>query len=177
MTLFSPKKCCWNKISLGHIDFHNVSVVGSRLTHLLPHLLTFPLHVQWDVQRSEPDCWLCFSVVNHVTTLRIQAYILTCVEIPHNFHRIRMASHWLICLKGLNCSVASGRCCISAIVGCNVCSSTLIYFLSHRVDSEALSVRKENIGCALAWVTKTRRSESKHPFYPVGELTRICTGH
>ncbi len=52
-----------------------------------------------------------------------------------------------------------------------------IYSLSHCVASETFSGRNKSIDCALAWFIKARDSESDHPFYLVGRLSRICTGH
>ncbi len=39
------------------------------------------------------------------------------------------------------------------------------------------SGRNQSIGCALAWVTTARDSESEYPFYPVVQLSRICAGN
>ncbi len=48
---------------------------------------------------------------------------------------------------------------------------------SHCVDSEEFSGRNQSIGCAIAWVTIARDSESNYPFYPVGQFRRICSGY
>ncbi len=45
------------------------------------------------------------------------------------------------------------------------------------MDSETFSVRNWGVGCALAWVTIARDSESDYPFYPVGQFRRIRAGH
>ncbi len=39
------------------------------------------------------------------------------------------------------------------------------------------SGRNKSIGCAVAWVTKARDSESGYPFYPVVQFCRIRAGH
>ncbi len=44
------------------------------------------------------------------------------------------------------------------------------------MDSEAFSVRNQGVGCALAWVTIARDSESDYPFYPVVQFRRIRAG-
>ncbi len=36
-----------------------------------------------------------------------------------------------------------------------------------------LSVRNQGVGCALAWVTVARDSESDYPFYPVVQFRRV----
>ncbi len=43
--------------------------------------------------------------------------------------------------------------------------------------SEVFSCRNQSIGCAVAWVTIARDSESDYPFYPVVQLRRIRAGH
>ncbi len=53
----------------------------------------------------------------------------------------------------------------------------LIYSLSHCVGSEVFSGRNQSIGCAVAWVTIARDSESEYPFYLVGQFCRIWAGH
>ncbi len=45
------------------------------------------------------------------------------------------------------------------------------------MDSETIIVRNRGVGCALAWVTKARDSESDYPFYPVEQFRRIRAGH
>ncbi len=45
------------------------------------------------------------------------------------------------------------------------------------MDSEKPSGRNQSIGCALAWVTIVRDSESDYAFNPVGQVRRICAGH
>ncbi len=37
--------------------------------------------------------------------------------------------------------------------------------------------RNQSIGCAVAWDTIARDSESNYPFYLVGQFHRICAGH
>ncbi len=39
------------------------------------------------------------------------------------------------------------------------------------------NVRNQGVGCALAWVTIARDSESDYPFYPVVQFRRIRAGH
>ncbi len=39
------------------------------------------------------------------------------------------------------------------------------------------SVRNQGVGCALAWVTIARDSESDYPFYPVVQFRRVRAGH
>ncbi len=39
------------------------------------------------------------------------------------------------------------------------------------------SGRNQSIGCAVAWVTKTRDSEYEYPFYLLGQFCRIWAGH
>ncbi len=53
----------------------------------------------------------------------------------------------------------------------------LIYPLSHCVDSEVFSGQNQSIGCAVAWVTIARGSETEYPFYLVGRFCRIWEGH
>ncbi len=43
--------------------------------------------------------------------------------------------------------------------------------------SEVFSGRNQTIGCAVAWVTIARDSESDYPFYPVLQFRRIRAGH
>ncbi len=38
-------------------------------------------------------------------------------------------------------------------------------------------MRNQSVGCALAWVTVARDSESGYPFYTMGRFRRICVGH
>ncbi len=45
------------------------------------------------------------------------------------------------------------------------------------MDSEKSSGRNQSIGCALAWVTIARDSESAYSFNPVGQFRRICARH
>ncbi len=45
------------------------------------------------------------------------------------------------------------------------------------MDSETLSVQNQGVGCALAWVTIARDSESDYPFYPVVQFRRIRAEH
>ncbi len=45
------------------------------------------------------------------------------------------------------------------------------------MDSETFSVRNQGVGCALAWVTIARGSESDYQFYPVVRFRRIRAGH
>ncbi len=45
------------------------------------------------------------------------------------------------------------------------------------MDSETFSVRNQGAGCALAWVTIARDSESDYPFYPVVRFRKIRGGH
>ncbi len=40
-----------------------------------------------------------------------------------------------------------------------------------------LSGRNKSIGCAAAWVTVARVSESEYPFHPVGQFYRVRAGH
>ncbi len=43
------------------------------------------------------------------------------------------------------------------------------------MDSEKFSGRNQSIGCALAWVTIARDSESAYPFNPVGRFPQdLC---
>ncbi len=42
------------------------------------------------------------------------------------------------------------------------------------MDSEKSSGQNQSIGCALAWVTIARDSESDYTFNPVGQFRRIC---
>ncbi len=39
------------------------------------------------------------------------------------------------------------------------------------------SGRNQSIGCAVAWVTKARNSESEYPFHCVGTFYRVRAGH
>ncbi len=39
------------------------------------------------------------------------------------------------------------------------------------------SGRNLSIGCAVAWVTIARDSESEYPFHPVGQFHRVRAGH
>ncbi len=43
------------------------------------------------------------------------------------------------------------------------------------MDRDPFNVR--NVGCALAWVTVVRDSESDYPFHPVGKFYRVRAGH
>ncbi len=45
------------------------------------------------------------------------------------------------------------------------------------MGSEVLSGRNQSIGCAVAWVTIARDSESEYPFHPVGQFYRVSAGH
>ncbi len=47
----------------------------------------------------------------------------------------------------------------------------------HCVDSEKFSGRNQSSGCAVAWITIARDSESDYSFNPVGQFRRICAGH
>ncbi len=38
-------------------------------------------------------------------------------------------------------------------------------------------VRNRGVGCALAWVTIARDSESDYPFYPVVQFRSTCAVH
>ncbi len=98
------------------------------------------------------------------------------------FRRIRAGHLWYQISSGstkLSLSVSSGSYCTSIIVGSRVMVThlLLIYSLSHCVDSETLSVLNQGVGCALAWVTIARDSESDYPFYPVVQFRRIRAGH
>ncbi len=56
---------------------------------------------------------------------------------------------------------------------------SITHLLTHypTVDIGMFSGPDKNIGCALSWVIIARDSESEYPFYPVGQLCRICAGH
>ncbi len=44
------------------------------------------------------------------------------------------------------------------------------------MDNEKFSGRSQSIGCALAWVTIARGSDSSYPFYPEGAIPQdLCT--
>ncbi len=45
------------------------------------------------------------------------------------------------------------------------------------MGSEVFSGRNQSIGCAVAWVTMARDSESDYPFHPVGQYYRVRAGH
>ncbi len=45
------------------------------------------------------------------------------------------------------------------------------------MGSEVLSGRNQSTGCAVAWVTVARVSESEYPFHPVGQFYRVLAGH
>ncbi len=45
------------------------------------------------------------------------------------------------------------------------------------MDSEGCSGWNQIIGCAVAWVTIARDSESEYPFHPVGQFYRVRAGH
>ncbi len=45
------------------------------------------------------------------------------------------------------------------------------------MGSELFSVRNQSIGCAVAWVTIARDSESECPFCLVGQFCRMWAGH
>ncbi len=64
-------------------------LVGSRdmVTHLLPYILTNTLCGQWNIQCSEPGCWLCFSVGYHSTWRWFWLSILSCGAIPQDLCR------------------------------------------------------------------------------------------
>ncbi len=67
---------------------------------------------------------------------------------------------------------------VVTVVGSRVMETHLLpYSLSYCVDSETFSVRNQGVGCALAWVTIARESESDYPFYPVGQFRRMRAGH
>ncbi len=57
------------------------------VTHLLPYLLTITLCGQWEVQWSEPEYWLCFSVGYYSTWLWIRLSIQSCGAIPQDLCR------------------------------------------------------------------------------------------
>ncbi len=82
-------------------------------------------------------------------------------------------------LPKLSLSVSSGSYCTSEIVGPRVMVTHLLpYILTiPLVDSEKFSVRNQGVGCALAWVTIARDSESDYPFYPVVQFRRIFADH
>ncbi len=44
------------------------------------------------------------------------------------------------------------------------------------MGSEVISGRNQSIGCAVAWVTVARDSESEYPFNLVGQFCRIWSG-
>ncbi len=44
------------------------------------------------------------------------------------------------------------------------------------MDSEKFSDRNQSIGCAVAWITIARDSESDYPFNPVGQFRRMGVG-
>ncbi len=54
----------------------------------------------------------------------------------------------------------------------SVATSYLIFSLSHYVDSGTFSGRNQCFGCALAWVTIARDSDSEYPFFAVGQFRR-----
>ncbi len=45
------------------------------------------------------------------------------------------------------------------------------------MGSEVFSGRNKSIGCAVAWVTIARDSESEYLFHPVGQIYRVRAGH
>ncbi len=60
------------------------------------------------------------------------------------------------------------------------CGSDMLMIYTHyRImwKGEAFSVRNQGVGCALAWVTIARDSESDYPFYNVVQFRRIRAGH
>ncbi len=95
-------------------------IVGSRVmvTHLLPYILTNPLCGQWNIQCSEPGCWLCFNVGYYSTWLWIRLSILSCGAIPQDLCRTLMVSDQLRLLHGIVATLYR-RCC--GIIGCNCC--------------------------------------------------------
>ncbi len=73
----------------------------------------------------------------------------------------------------LRLSVSSGSYCTSIIAGSRVMVTHLLPYIL----TVPLCVRKRGIGCALAWITIARDSESDYPFYPVVQFRRIRAGH
>ncbi len=66
----------------------------------------------------------------------------------------------------------TGSYCTSVIVGSRVYSNTLAALFTHYP-----TVWNQSIGCAVAWFTIARNSESECPFHCVGQFCRVRAGH
>ncbi len=76
-------------LSVSSGSYCTSETVGSRImvTHLLPYILVFPFGAQWNIQCSDPGCWLCCSVGYYITWLWIRISILSCGAILQDLCR------------------------------------------------------------------------------------------
>ncbi len=142
------------------------------VTHLLPYILTIP-SCGHCVRNRGVGCALAWVNIARDS------------ESDHPFYpvvqfRTILAGHlWCQISSGSIKSsliASSGSYCTRIIVGSRV---MITHFLPYILTIPLCGhcVRNRGVGCALAWVTIARDSESDYPIYPVVQFRRIRAGH